>query len=860
MTSQSTSGPSPVSATVNNRYQLNTWTRRSVLADEYLAHDLHLDRTVVFKAILPSLVSDKAFLDRFRLQAQATANLNHPAIASVLDWGRDPIGIPDGHGAMRQGPTYYLVAEQPQGKTLSELVLANGAMPPERVAHVMIGLTAALGFAHRAGVVGAGLHPDRIHVSPSGVIKVVDLGLTRSLGDSWLPDETESEAAQWMAPEQFRGEPVSEQTDVYQIGLLAYFLTTGTPPYTGTTTTEVEYGHLDRVPLAPTKVNARTPKSLESFIGKSMAKSGDDRYSTITEQRAAVVRLRDRLSNAAQTAASSTSGPASVPGRATSPVPGNADDQTELIRRPSQLNDVSANLRPGQLRPVAVKPTQPDTTTVVNRVERAPANTTNAPGRPTPVQVDRSAKSPTQEPDDATAVAPRTGAMSGRASYEPGVMSGRASYEPGVMSGRASYEPGAMSGRASYEPGVIRDDGSLPSGPENSFSDLERRRPRRWLYLLTLLVLLGVLGGLLLLLAKQLGFSGTTTGSVVVPAVEHRAVSEATQTLSDLGLRVETERITSATEEKDIVVHQAPLAGVKLSEGALVTLQVSMGSTQPTVPLVTAMTVDQAKSLLATYGFQWVIDQRPDDSAEPGTVTSQEPRADATVAPGATIRLTVAVSASQKEIPKLDGKTVEEARVALTKEGFLIVVQPEPSNSVEKDVVIRTEPAGGVSVAKGSSVLIVTSGGKALTVPSVIGRDEAEARKTLEALGIVVVTRQRTELDPNKIGKVVSQTPSADDNVEIGGTVTIRVGTDSSSVTTRVRAAQSTTDTVAAADPGPAPLQTVPTTPPATTAPAVIEVASTAPTPAPAAVSAGVAAPAVASPPPVQAAAASSTP
>jgi eukaryotic-like serine/threonine-protein kinase len=809
MTSQTpdrSSGPSPVEATINGRYQLTAWLSRTPLADEYLAHDLHLDRSVVFKALLPALVADRGFLDRFRSQAQATANLNHPAIAAVLDWGRDQSGIPDGTGANRPGPTYYMVSEHVEGRSLSELVSVNGPMPPERVAHVIIGTTAALGFAHRAGIVDGGLNPDKIRVSSTGVVKVVDLGLLRALGTGWIPTDDAPAPAQWMAPEQFRGDAPSERTDVYQVGLIAYFLATGKTPYSGNTVEDLRKAHQESVPVAPTKASPLVPKALESFIGRSMAKSPDDRYSSVTEQRGSIVRLRDRLT-----------GSVSVNRRLAAPTTPDVDATAMLT------TTAGAAAMAATAATTAAAATEAPVNPLPARTAPQPVR---APALPNAPEIRASSYSAATydsvthpEGDDDTDQTVAHLASDGDFD-EPEVSA------PSRPRQNADDADATKVQKRRAKTGAIQADANLPTGPDRDFDALDKRSPRRGLYALTLLALLVVLGGLLFLLAKQLGVTGTTTGSVEVPMIEQRPLDEAKRVLTDLGLRVETERVPSGSVAADIVVKQTPTAGARVSEGSPITLQVSTGSTKPTVPKVVGLTVFQAQSQLAQFGLTWQTREKKDDVAEAGTVVSQEPRAESVVAPGAMVTLDVAVSSSKKQVPKVDGKSVEEARVELTREGFLIVVQSEPSNAIEKGTVIRTEPGGGASVAKGSSVLIVSSGGKAITVPVVIGKDENSAREALQALGLIVVVKQRAESDVAKVGKVVSQTPDTGD-VEVGATVTIRVGVEGAVVTTTKPAAEDAPEPVAV-EPEAAPLQTVATAAPTTAAPT-----TAAPTPAP---------------------------
>jgi eukaryotic-like serine/threonine-protein kinase len=810
--------PTPVEATVNGRYRLTAWLGRTVLADEYLAHDLHLDRSVVFKALLPTLVADRGFLDRFRAQAQATANLNHPAIAAVLDWGRDQGAIPDGTGAWRPGPTYYMVSEHVAGRSLTELVSVNGPMPPERVAHVIIGTTAALGFAHRAGIVDGGLNPDKIRVSSTGVVKVVDLGLLRSLGTGWIP--TDATPAQWMAPEQFRGDAPSERTDVYQVGLIAYFLATGKAPYSGDTVEDLRKGHQESVPIAPTKASPLVPKALESFIGRSMAKSPDDRYSSITEQRGSIVRLRDRLT-----------GSVSLNRRLAAPTTPDTDATAVL----TTTAGAAALAALGVSLETAVPPVMPTVRPAPTPTPTRQANESEVRASSYSAATYDSVTYDSVTDDDADHTVAHL-ASDGDTDEFP-EYGEAAPYDPDNTSDRSDADATKVQKkpRRTASTGAIKANAKLPSGPDRDFAALDKKSPRRGLYALTLLTLLAILGSLLFLLAKQLGVTGTTTGSVEVPAVEQRPIDEAKRILSDLGLRVETERVTSGSVAADIVVKQTPSAAARVTEGAVITLQVSTGSTKPTVPKVVGLTVFQAQSQLAQFGLTWEIREKKDDVAEAGTVVSQEPRAESEVTPGAVVILDVAVSSTKKQVPKVDGKSVEEARVELTREGFLIVVQSEPSNGVEKGTVIRTEPGSGTSVAKGSSVLIVASGGKAITVPVVIGKDENSAREALQALGLIVVVKQRAESDVSKVGKVVSQTPDTGD-VEVGATVTIRVGVEGEVATTAKPVADGADGSPepTPVEPDAAPLQTVATAAPTTAAPIAAEPAPPATTTAPA--------------------------
>ena len=691
---------SPLTATsvINGRYRLEQWTWRTTLSDDYEAHDILLDRSVVFKALLPDLVADRHFIERFRAQAQATANLTHPALASVFDWGRDPNGIEG-----RDGPTYYLIAEQMTGRTLTDYVSSNGPMPLERAVHVLVGVSSALAYAHRTGVLHGSLTPDGITVSPTGVVKVFDLGLDAALGAGWMPPADHPELAVWRAPEQFRGEPAEPRTDVYQLGLIAYYLVTGRVPFKGATVDAVAERHLQSIPAAPSKINSKVPKPFEAIIGRSMAKVLDERYPTIGDQRAAIVRFRESRGGAGESVLANGAANAGGP-ETTSALP--TQDATTLSRP----------------APSTVMPSAGDATMVVTT------------------------------PPPKTDKAPATGRRAAKRAAR-----------------KAAPEP------------VI-------GSPDRDFKDLHRGNGKRTaIYAVILLALLAILGGLVFLLYKQLGLGDSAKADIAVPSVVGRSSAEAESAISAAGLISETITEPNSSVAADEVFDQSPSAGSKVASEAKVIIKVSSGVAVPTVPNVVGDTIDTARSKLAAAGFPVAIKEKEDDSQPAGTVISQDPQAEATTPEGTTVTIIVATSTGTVEIANVAGKTPDEARLALTKAGFRIAVQTEASPTVAEGTVTRTDPPAGTKVDRGASVIIYVSGGNAVTVPSVLGQNQAAAVTTLQGLGFKVDVTARAVVDEADAGKVVSQTPAPGKQVDPGSTVAIRIGQfDPTATTVRV--------------------------------------------------------------------------
>ena len=251
--------PSGVGPVMADRYEIGRLLHETAISDDYVAHDARLDRDVVVKVLRPQLVRDRPFIERLRQHALTAANLTHPGVAQVLDWGRDADGF---NG--RPGPTFFIIAEQPPGRPLDELVRRNGPMPVDRALHVAAALTSVLGYGHRTGVIHGGLRPELVTIGGTGVVRVADLHLELALGPTWQPPEDRPDLAMWRAPEQADGQTPDERTDVYQLGLLLYLMATGRPPFPGETASIVAQRHTNAVPPAAEQGEPTRPPAARS--------------------------------------------------------------------------------------------------------------------------------------------------------------------------------------------------------------------------------------------------------------------------------------------------------------------------------------------------------------------------------------------------------------------------------------------------------------------------------------------------------------------------------------------------------------------------------------------------------------------
>jgi serine/threonine-protein kinase len=267
---------------LSGRYELSHLVARGGMAEVYRARDQLLDRPVALKVLFPELSVDRSFVERFRREAQAAANLSHPNIVPVFDWGED-------------NGTYFIVMEFVDGRALSSILRTAGPLHPDRAAEIAADVAGALAYAHRHGVVHRDVKPGNVLITEEGTIKVTDFGIARAVNTEESLTQTGAVmgTATYFSPEQAEGMGVDSRSDIYSLGVVIFEMVTGRPPFLGDTPVAVASKHVREHPPAPREVNPGVPPDLEAIILKCLAKSPDHRYATGDDLRIDLLRFRE---------------------------------------------------------------------------------------------------------------------------------------------------------------------------------------------------------------------------------------------------------------------------------------------------------------------------------------------------------------------------------------------------------------------------------------------------------------------------------------------------------------------------------------------------------------------------------------
>src|SRR6201984_1506715 len=278
---------------LGGRYELDGIVGRGGMAEVVRARDIRLDRIVAVKTLRDDLARDQTFQARFRREAQSAASLNNPSIVAVYDTGED---------MSTGGPVPFIVVEFGDGRTVRDLLIEGHRLLPERTLEIVSGVLRALEYSHQAGIVHRDIKPGNVMVTRNGDIKVMDFGIARAMSDAQATMTQTAQvigSAQYLSPEQARGERVDSRSDLYSTGCLLYELLTGRPPFTGDSPVAIAYQHVRENRWPPSGWAPEAPPWADAIVRKAMAKSPADRYQTAGDMRADLQRAASGMPVAA---------------------------------------------------------------------------------------------------------------------------------------------------------------------------------------------------------------------------------------------------------------------------------------------------------------------------------------------------------------------------------------------------------------------------------------------------------------------------------------------------------------------------------------------------------------------------------
>lgn len=650
---------------LNDRYEMQQRIGRGGMAEVYLARDVLLDRLVAIKVLFPEYATDPAFVERFRREAQSAANLNHPNIVSVYDWGRSE-------------NTYFMAMEYVPGRTLAEALHDVGPIDAMKAAEVGIEVAAALSFAHRNNVVHRDIKPGNILIGSSGQLKVADFGIARALGSPADANLTQAGAvmgtAAYFSPEQAQGGQPDPRSDLYSLGIVLYEMVAGQPPFLGESSLSVAYKQVHEQPQPLHELAPDVPRAFEAIVARLLAKDPNRRYPTAEAVRDDLRRFRDGV-----------------------PVQALAAILNEKHTDPTP---------PATAAPTTVLPTTGTTgsdgdTTSSTRV--LPRTTINAnPSLPPGYTEISTDLGPSKD-----LTIRRTGLIIGAAVAAFVMIAGAVfafSLLTGGSNGASTVIIPDVKGRLLDEAVTILEDAGFevtPVAEENP--DVEpnvvwSQTPEA--------------GEALSEGGKVSIVYNPTNAPIPVPDLSGLTVQQARSALLDLGLTIGQVTFENSDEvPEDRIMSSNPPFGEQVLGGATIDLVVSQGSGDVTVPNVQGQTALAARSLLEGDPFQFVVTviEESSPTVEAGRVTRTSPPIGTQTTKGGAITVYISVGVAKVAIPPVVGLTEAQARELLRTKGFRDItveyIDLAPG-SPDAGLVISQDPSSGVEVAPGSPVLI----------------------------------------------------------------------------------------------------------------------------------------------------------
>jgi len=644
------------------RYEVGELIGRGGMAEVHIGHDTRLGRTVAIKVLRSDLARDPSFQARFRREAQAAASLNHPAIVAVYDTGEDV--VTEASGVVAHVP--FIVMEYVEGHTVRDILRDGNAVPIEEAAEITAGVLSALEYSHHAGIVHRDIKPANVMLTPTGAVKVMDFGIARAVADS-AATMTQTQAvigtAQYLSPEQARGETVDARSDLYSTGCLLFELLTGRPPFIGDSPVAVAYQHVREAAPTPSSIASDIPETLDRITLKALAKDREERYSTAAE-------FRSDLEAAVR------GGHVSAPPVGALMAAG-AGDTTQVLGATPGATQVMQGAPPAAGTP--------------------PWGLTG-PGGPGSGLPEQPATPPEDEAPKKrwllwTLIAVALAAVIGIAA----ILINQNSEDPPAL---VTIPTTLVDTPAADATATLTGLGLIPVEEEQASDSIAEGN----------VVATNPKGGEQLEEGSEVKvFVSTGPDSVKLESLAGLSQEAARERLDALGLSVgKVTQENSPEQAAGLVTKTSPAAGESVPKDSSVELFVASGLVE--LPDLTGQTQATAEQTLLSLKLTPVFEEQETDAADPGTVVKQNRQA-GLVQQGSQVRITVATAPELPTVPDgLVGLTYNEAAARLGGAG-LNAERVNVKSDQPKDTVISTNPAKGTQLEEGATVRLSVSEG-----------------------------------------------------------------------------------------------------------------------------------------------------
>jgi serine/threonine-protein kinase len=621
-------------AIVNDRYEIVQRVGRGGMADVFLARDVLLDRPVAVKVLFPEYATDPSFVERFRREAQAAANLNHPNIVSVYDWGR-------------VGNTYFMAMEYVEGRTLADILRSEKQLTSGQAADIASEVAAALAFAHRNGVVHRDVKPANILIGSNGAVKVADFGIARAVDTAQEANLTQTGAvmgtATYFSPEQAQGGQPDPRSDVYSLGVVLYEMAAGVPPFSGDNALSVAYKQVHEYPRPLNQIVLDIPRAFEAIVAKCLAKDPGLRYQTADALRDDLRRFREGADVAALIEA----------------LGGTVGGATTVM--------ASTPLPVGDAATTQALPTVGDAVTPPSGITVGAGGTQVMP----------------------VTVAPPPGGGGNIPPYDDEEPRRAGLYVIAALVAVVALLAGAFALFRTLTGDDTTTDLKVPNVVNLTLAGASEVLLNQGLNPVPVPTPKDGIGDDVVYAQDPLpdvvlrkGDSVTLTynpkkAPVDVPAIQGLTVKEATAILVAKGLQLTvTEVRNDPSVPANQIISQDPGGGQQVPAGSAIKVVVSGGAGQVTMPSIDGQTQEAAEKLLKASPYNFIVTVQTEVSLdiEKGRVVRTEPAIGAPVEAGATVVLYISSGPQQVEVPDVEGRTEGEARVALNTRGLVAEV------------------------------------------------------------------------------------------------------------------------------------------------------------------------------------------